>query len=174
MTMCPDSAAPGASVVIEAKASAGYTVKATLDECDTARRNRASAVCLFVHSASTAPANLPELQRWGQDVVVVWDETDPATDVRLKAAFLLARALCVRANRHDAEDAASFAEIDAAIEVIRKQIAGFEEIKTSARTIVGGGEKILNRSRIMEDEIGKRMSILATQLARVHGERAQD
>lgn len=98
---------------------------------------------------------------------MIWDADDPATDVRLKAAYLLAKALCVRANQHNEEEAASLAEMDVAIEAIRKQIAGFEEIKTSARTVVGGGEKILNRARLMEDEIAKRLSALTSQLERL-------
>ena len=167
MTMGPDSAVAGANIVVEAKASGVYTLKATLEEADLARRNRSASVCLFVHSAQTAPANLPELHRWGPDIVVIWDADDPATDVRLKAGYLLAKALCIRANHHDEEEAASLAEMDVAIEAIRKQIAGFEEIKTSARTVVGGGEKILNRARLMEEEIDKRLSALASQLERL-------
>ena len=166
-TLGPDSAAPGAGIVVEAKASGGYTLKATLDEADVARRNRTASVCLFVHSAQTAPIGVPELHRWGADIVVVWDAEDPATDVRLKAGYLLAKALCVRANQHDEEDAASLAEMDVAIEAIRKQIAGFEEIRTSARTVVGGGEKILNRARLMEEEITRRLVGLDTQLGRL-------
>ena len=98
VTMGPDSAAAGAHIVVEAKASCVCTLKATLQEADVARRNRAASVCLFVHSAQTAPAGLPELHRWGHDIVVVWDAEDPATDVRLKAGFLLAKALCQRAR----------------------------------------------------------------------------
>src|SRR5262249_17438186 len=138
-----------------------------LAEADVARRNRSASVCPFVHSAETAPAGLPELHRWGHDIVVVWDANDPSTDARLKAGLLLAKALCVRAHRHEAGGAASRAEMDVAIEAFRKQIAGFEEIKTSARTVVGGGEKILNRARLMEEEITKRVTGLASQLDRL-------
>jgi hypothetical protein len=167
VTMGPDSAVAGANIVVEAKASGVYTLKATLEEADVARRNRSASVCLFVHSSQTAPSGLPELHRWGLDIVVVWDADDPATDVRLKAGYLLAKALCVRANQHNEEEAASLAEMDVAIEAIRKQITGFEEIKTSARTVVGGGEKILNRARLMEEEIAKRLSALTSQFDRL-------
>ena len=87
--------------------------------------------------------------------------------MRLKAGFLLAKALCVRANQHGEEEVASLAEMDVAIEAIRKQIAGFEEIKTAARTVVGGGEKILNRARLMDEEITRRLVGLDTQLGRL-------
>ena len=42
-----------------------------------------------------------------------------------------------------------------------------EEIKVSARTVVGGGEKILNRARLMEEEISKRLSALGAQMQRL-------
>ena len=167
ITLGADSAAPGANVVVEAKASGTYTLKTTLAEADLARRNRAASVCLFVHAAATAPAGLPELHRWGNDIVVVWDAEDPGTDVRLKAAGLLAKALCVRANRHDEDEAASLADMDVAIEAIRKQVAGFEEIRTTARTVINGGEKIASRARLMEEEIARQMSALMAQLARL-------
>ncbi len=167
VTMGPDSAAAGASIVVEAKASAGYALKSTLEEADVARRNRSAAVCLFVHSSQTAPAGMAELHRWGNDIVVLWDADDPATDVRLKAGYLLAKALCVRASQHGEEEAASLAEMDAAIEAIRKQIAGFDEIRTTARTVVTGGDKILNRARLMEEEIARRLLSLSTQIDRL-------
>ena len=167
VTLGPESAASGAAIVVEAKAREGYTLKSTLKEADEARRNRGASVCLFVHAARTAPAGLPELHRWGQDVVVVWDDDDPATDVRLKAAYLVAKALAVRSGRQDRQDAASLAEMDAAIEAIRKQIVGFEEIQTSARTVVNGGEKILKRAELMNQEIERRVLALQGHVARL-------
>lgn len=160
VTLGPDSAAPDATIVVEAKARDGMTLKATLEEADEARRNRGASVCLFVHAARTAPSGLPELRRWGNDIVVIWDDDDAATDIRLKAAYLVAKALAVRAGKHDVEETASLAEVDAAIEGIRKQIAGFEEIQTTARTVVNGGDKILNRAKIMGEEIERRLLTL--------------
>lgn len=167
VTLGPDSAAAGAAIVVEAKASGTYTLKSTLEEADVARRNRGALVSLFVHSARTAPAGLDELHRWGQDVVVVWDEDDPATDVRLKAGYLVAKALAIRAGQHDEAEAASLAEMDAAIEAIRKQINGFEEIQTSARTVVSGGEKIFKRADIMSQEIERRLLVLQQHIVRL-------
>ena len=103
----------------------------------------------------------------GNDILVVWDDDDAATDIRLKAAFQAAKALAVRAGKHDEEEAASLLEMDAAIEAIRKQIAGFEEIQTTARTVVNGGEKIHNRARIMGEEIERRLLTLQDHARRL-------
>jgi hypothetical protein len=169
-TLGPDSAGAGACIVVEAKASGAYTLKSTLDEADVARRNRAASVCLFVHAARTAPAGLPEIARYGHDVVVLWNDDDPATDVRLRAGLLVAKALAQRTVEHDAEDAASLAEMDNALEAIRKQIGGFDEIRTSANTIVNGGRKILERARIMEEEIERRLGLLTAQVERLRSD----
>lgn len=169
VTLGADSAGAGAAIVVEAKASGAYTLKSTLDEADSARRNRAASVCLFVHAARTAPAGLPELGRYGNDVIVLWDDDDPATDVRLRAALLVAKALALRGTEPSEEEAASLAEIDHAIEAIRKQIAGFDEIRTSANTIVNGGHKILERARIMQEQIERRLAALGEQVGRLRG-----
>ncbi|MCZ8112685.1 MAG: hypothetical protein ACK5Y8_19665 [Betaproteobacteria bacterium] len=167
VTLGPDSAAPGAAIVVEAKASGVYTLKSTLEEADQARRNRTACVCLFVHSARTVPAGLADLHRWGQDVVVVWDEDEPATDVRLKAAYMVAKALAVRAGQHDEAEEVSLAEMDVSIEAIRKQLAGFEEIQTSATTVVKGGEKIYKRAAVMSEEIERRLLVLQEHTSRM-------
>lgn len=167
VTLGPDSAAAGAAIVVEAKASGVYTLRSTLEEADVARRNRAASVCLFVHSARTAPAGLSELHRWGQDVVVIWDEDDPTTDVRLKAAYLVAKALAIRAGQHDEEEAASLAEMDSAIEAIRKQLVGFEEIQTTAQTVINSGQRIHKRADLMSQEIERRLLVLQQHAARL-------
>ncbi len=50
---------------------------------------------------------------------------------------------------------------------IARRIAGFDEIRTSAPTVINGGEKITNRARLMEEEIEKRMAALATHIGRL-------
>lgn len=167
VTLGPDSAASGASIVVEAKESGSYSLRATLDEADVARRNRGAAVSLFVHSASTAGPDIPELQRWGNDVIVRWDAENPDTDVVVRAGFMVAKALCVRAEQHGAEDAASFREIDASIEAIRKQLQGLEEIATLASTVANNGEKIKTRVRIMSEEVERRLQSLVSNAAKL-------
>jgi hypothetical protein len=167
VTLGPDSAAAGATIVVEAKESASYTLRDTIAEADTARRNRGASVSLFVHSAVTAGADIPELQRWGNDVIVRWDADNPDSDVVLRAGLLVAKALCVRAQKHDTADAASFQEIDAAVEAIRKQLQGLDEIQTMASTVQSSGEKIKNRARIMSEEVKRRLQILVSNAARL-------
>lgn len=164
VTLPPESQAAGARIVVEAKESAAYTLKSTLDEADEARRNRSAGVCLFVHSAATAPAGSEQLAKYGSDVVIVWDPEDPASDIVFKAGYLTAKALSMRAAARSSAEAASFQKIDKAIEVIRKQMSGFDEMKTTSETIHNGSNKLLDRIRIMRGELEKQVEILADQV----------
>ena len=164
VTLPPESAAAGATIVVEAKESSSYSLKSTLEEADEARRNRAAGVCLFVHSARTAPTGLEPLSKFGQDVIVVWDHEDPSTDIIFKAGLLTAKALSIRVAQRSKEESASFILIDKAIEAMRKQIFGFDELKTTSETIQNGTVKMLDRVRIMRTDLERQVGIFADQV----------
>lgn len=167
LTMAAESAAAGARIVVEAKESASYNLKSTLEECDEARRNRSADVCVFVHSRATAPEHMDLLRRYGHDIVLVWDAEDPASDVVLRAGLELAKGLSVRRALHANEDKASYQAIDKAIEVLRKQFEGIEELKTFAQTAEKGAQKMQDRLRIMGEQSVKSLETLTREFGKV-------
>jgi hypothetical protein len=167
VTIGPEKAAANAKIVIEAKESASYDLTATLEEADVARRNRGAGVCVFVHSAKTAQAGIPVFARYGHDIVVRWHAEEPATDVWLKAALMVATALSVRAATHDRQDAASFQVVDNAVARMRKQIEGFEQIRTSAQTSSSAAGKILERAKIMEETMLSQVETLCAEVLKL-------
>jgi hypothetical protein len=156
----PDSAAPGAKVVIEAKEEAGYTLARAREEIETARNNRGAEWGLFVFSKKCAPNGLESFQRYGSDLVVIWDVEDTASDVFLKAGMLAARALCFRAERQAAEQQVDFKAIDVAINEIEKRARNLEEIRISAETIQSSSSKILDRVRKDRGALDKQVEVL--------------
>jgi hypothetical protein len=167
ITLGPDNAAAGARIAVECKEKAGVNLQDTLREAETARNNRQASLCMFVHSEKTAHPSIPKFQRFGHDIVVRWNAEDPASDLWLKAALMVARALCVRAAQHDSADAESYNKVDRAIQGINKQIAGFEEILTSATTGRNAAEKILTRARIMQEQITGQMTVMTEEIAKL-------
>ena len=87
----PESVAPGARIVIEAKEDAGYQLKKACEEIEEARKNRDAVIGVFIFSRKTAPAALESVFRVGDDVFVVWDMEEPASDLYLKLGISLAR-----------------------------------------------------------------------------------
>jgi hypothetical protein len=159
-----DCAAARARIVWEAKEKQGYTLRAALEEIDEARRNRQAQVGVFVFSRKTVPDELESLQRYGSDVVVVWDAEDSTHDVVLRAAYSLARALAVRERRSDTESQAAIAEIEHAARGVERQIGYLGEVRRWAETIKGHGEKIAERSATMAAELRRDVERLDAQV----------
>lgn len=167
ITIGPEKAAAGARIVVEAKENASYDLMATLGEADVARRNRGASVCIFVHSEKTAQAGIPAFQRYGQDIVIRWNSEDPGTDLWLKAAIMVGCAMSVKAASHDKQDAVSFERLDEAAARIRKQIDGFDLIRTSAQTSSNAAGKILERARIMEETLLGQLDVVCGEVAKL-------
>jgi hypothetical protein len=58
----------------------------------------------------------------------------------------------------------SLDSMDAAIASIVRQIAGFDDVNTSANTIKNGAERILTRTRLMRERMEKELDILANEI----------
>jgi hypothetical protein len=160
----PDSAAPGAKVVVEAKEKAGYTLTEARAEIETARQNREAQVGLFVFSRKTAACGFDDVFRSGNDVFVVWDPEEPETNLHLKIALTLARALCIRVEQQNESQAADFAAITEAILEIEKQSQSLAEVTRSAETIKSGAEKVLDRVRITRKSLERQVEILQARV----------
>ena len=112
-----ESAFAGAGVVFEAKRDATYTVQKALDELDAARKNRDAAAGVFVMARSHASDVFPRFARYGNNVLITWDDQDPTTDAHLHAAILLGMGLVTRTRTAgDPGDIAALRDIEARIE----------------------------------------------------------
>jgi hypothetical protein len=160
-----DSAAANARIVWEAKEKQSYSLRSALAEIDEARRNRQAQVGVFVFSRKTAPEGLESLQRHGSDVVVVWDAEDGASDLVVRAAYSLARALAVRERRTDLESQEAITEIERAARGIERQIGHLDEVRRWAETVRGHGEKIVDRTSRMAEELRRDVELLDAQVA---------
>lgn len=145
VTMGPDSVADGCRIAIEAKEDASYTVADAREELDKARKNRKASVGLFVFSRKVVADDEQLLRKFDQDVIVVWDAEDPASDVVLQAGLELARALAVKAAKVHETQKADLDAIDAAILEIEKRVESLGRVATWAETIKGNSQKILDR-----------------------------
>ncbi|MBA3640882.1 MAG: hypothetical protein H0W53_16780 [Acidobacteria bacterium] len=134
-----ESAFAGAGVVFEAKHDATYTVQKALDELDAARKNRDASAGVFVMARSHASAVFPRFARFGSNVLVVWDDEDPATDAYLHAAILLGMALVMRVRTTgDAGDIAALRDIEARIEAELSRLEKMEKHSEAIRKNVDG------------------------------------
>ena len=153
ITLGPEHAAAGSRIVVEAKQDASYRLADALGEIEQARKNRQADVGVFVFSKRTADWQIAPLGRYGNDVVLVWDCEEPASDVILTAGVSLARALCARAAVERKGIDVDFERMQRAILDVEKQAQGLEEIRKNAQSIRNCADKIEDRARIVSDNI---------------------
>jgi hypothetical protein len=164
LTLGADSAAPGAKIVIEAKEDRTFDVAKALLELDSARKNRSSQVGLFVFSKKTCNANLEPVARRGNDVLVLWDAEDAATDVFVRCGLTLAKALCIRAARAQEVQAVDFSALDAAVNEIEKRANDLDKINGWSETIQNNSTKIIEHVRIARGALDKQLKSLREHL----------
>jgi hypothetical protein len=166
ITLGPDCVAAGTRIAIEAKESGSYTLKSTLEESAIARKNRDAQVGLFVHSRRTAPEGLEPIARYGDDIVVLWDAEDEATDAYLKAGLIVAKSIAVKTKVQSEAQAHDLKAMESSVADILKQAALLEDVTTWTNTIKSSAEKVLQRvdkvrgqllvqGEALEDQVGR-------------------
>ena len=143
ITLGPDCAAAGAKVVVECKEDQSYTVARACAEMERARQNRGAQVGIFVFSALCAPAGAAPLVRYGRDVLVVWNAEDASTDVLLRAAVSVARALVVRERAASDRARSDLDDMQRAVARVEKACNVLGEVITWAANIKRDSDKIL-------------------------------
>ncbi len=166
----PESQAPGVRVVWESKEDKSYDLKRALAELDRARKNRHAQIGVFVFSQSTAPAGLATFNRYGSDVVVIWAGDDPASDVFVRAAYSVGRALAVRQKMASAQNKEATQDIELAVRAVEKHIFQLQEIETWAGTIESNGKKILERTKRMREALASEVERLDENLSALRSE----
>ena len=172
-TLGPESVAAGARIVWEAKQNQSCTLQRARVEMDSARKNREAQIGIFVFSKNAAPEGLQPFARYGRDIFIVWDAEDAGSDIYIRAAYSVARALVVR----ESEDAHTNGEVPAAIEgaarAIEKQIVQLDQMKIWADTVKNNGSKMVDGVVKMREELLLQVVSLDRQVAGLKTELAQ-
>lgn len=161
----PESAAPSSRIVFEAKGNKTYDVPKALAELREARENRKASVGMMVFTPAAAPDGLEIINRWGDDIIVVWDVDNPDSDIYLRAAISLARAMVVANRRADDSTAADFAEMESAVCEILRHVDLLDSIQTMATTVRSNGDKIVKKAEKLKDCLETQIENLQTHLS---------
>lgn len=138
----PESIAPGARIVLEAKAEKGLKDGDALEELRVAKENRGAGVGVFVWASAAAPEGMEPIRRIGSDVIVRWDAEDPSTDVFLRVALSLARALVIREQPAGGRSDADLEEIDRVAKDLGRAAEELDELVRASSVVRTKGEAI--------------------------------
>jgi hypothetical protein len=133
-----------------------------LEELDTARANRNAGAGVFVIARSHASESFPTFARFGANVLVVWDETNPAADPYLHAAVLLGLGLASRGKTvGDQGDLEALRDIEARIEDELRRLEKMEKHNEGIRKNSDGiADEIRKGQRQLDLLLRKAKSIL--------------
>lgn len=163
----PETAAPDARIVFEAKEDKSYDLKKALADLQKARDNRQAEVGIFVFSRESAPDGIEPLTRWGKDLVLVWDAQDPATDIVFKAAISVARMIAVHERSQSDQAAADIAKMKEAIETMCRDVSILDDISRVAGNAKTHCETIITKSTGLKKKIETQLDRLKEHIQRV-------
>lgn len=172
-TLGPDSAAPDGRIAWEVKTDKSYDLKAALCEIEQARKNRQAQTGIFVFATNAAPDGLQPFARYGNDVVITWDPDNADSDLNIKAAYSVARALVIRETHESVESEEALKAIDVATRSIEKQLEHLDQIKTWAETAKTNGGKIAERALKMRNDLAEEVDALDKHLMALRTNGAQ-
>jgi hypothetical protein len=165
VTLGPENMAFGYKIVVEAKEDKSYDVKKVLEELAKARENRQAGVGIFVISRTSAPDGIEPLNRWGQDLLVVWDVEDLATDIYFRAAFSLARLMLVQERSSRDRSTADVAAMESAVSTLTRDLTLLDEILKMANTVKNSGENITAKTTSLKKKIEAQLDVLREHIA---------
>jgi hypothetical protein len=162
-------------VVFEAKRDATYTTQKALEELDAARKNRDAVAGVFVMARSHASDLFPRFCRYGSNVLVTWDDEDPATDPFLHAAVLLGTALVTRSKSvGEPGDIAALRDIEARIEGELGRLERMERHSEAIRKNVDGiSDEIRRAQKALDVLVRKAQGTLRALNVELHDEAAE-
>lgn len=136
----------GCRVVVEAKRDLSYNVPKALDEIQRACENREASVGIFVMAKSHARPGFPELERYGNHILVTWDAENENSDAFLRAGVLAALFMVTR-RRVDADEG----DLEALRDVekrIMTELSRVSKIRKANETISKSSDEIREELRI--------------------------
>ena len=107
------------------------------------------------------------MDRYGMDVVVLWDAEDETTDVYLHAGLMVVKAIAASARSPKSALGVDFTALDKAILEVQRQAGYLDEIATSSGAIKQGAEKILKRVETMRKALECQIEILNEQVGQL-------
>jgi len=162
-----DTAAPGKTIVFEAKKASGYTLKKIKDELDRAKKNRGADIGIFVFCKGYEPPEVGDFYRLGSDFVVTVDEGSLMSEkavVFLEAAYRIARAMIVTRVKEEEKESIDEGYIRGEMDNILKALERASDILTKVGTIRNSADAIEKNVEKLMDSVRQHVENIQSHL----------
>ena len=143
---------PRLELAATARSATWCFVPKALEELDLARANRGACAGLFVMATSHACGSFPRLARFGQNVLVRWDENDTSTDPYLEAGLMLSLFLVTRTRPvSEVGDLTALRDVEERIEA---ELSRLDKMEKSTEGIRRHNEDLTGELRKARSQFG--------------------
>jgi len=173
ITLGEDSPTPNERIIVEAKRDAAYNLARALDECTIAMKNRDAKVAVFVYDRAYGERKFfPSLAKHGDIVIALWDSEDPATDIFVKAAVILAKCL-IKPNSIETENLERDQRLlDNVIAQIIDLVPTLDSMRKASEEVIRRGQGIVSNALTIESVITSQLEALQlyARYSKVHAQ----
>jgi hypothetical protein len=165
-TLGETTAAPGLKIVVEVK-DQQVKLKDALDELREAKKNRETAIGIFVFTRGSEPPEVGDFRRIGDDFFVTVDKEDLAAGKRLccfESAYKIARAMVVATIRKEDTGELDFQQIEQELDGLAAWSQRIAEMAAKARTIQNSGAAVERTTSDLKCDLDARLERLLTLL----------
>ncbi len=167
ITLGDTSGAPGINLVVEVKNEQNYKLKTAIDEMKLAKKNRDAVAGIFVFETTTAPPEVGNFLKIGNDFYVTVDQSNinrEANTIFFEAAYKIQRALVVTSSRKQGTKKIDLDRIRAELESSLEIISRIDEFSTKAKTIKNNSEFIIDRAKVLKGEMDDKLEAIIKML----------
>lgn len=161
ITLVSDDKAGCRRVVVEAKDDKSYSIEDALRECATARDNRSAQAAVFIFGKGKAPLGMTAIHRAGPDILLMWDEDDPVTDINLQVSLAVAKVIALGSNAASGKAAEKYDALVRAADSLVKQADKMKELAEMGVEIQRNGGVLIQKATTAETEIRRQTQEVA-------------
>lgn len=156
LTLGDTSGCPGSNLVAEVKNEQNVKLKSAIEELKLAKKNRDAEAGIFIFEASTAPSEVGNFLKIGNDFYVTVDKSNLDSEIGtvfFEAAYKIQRALLVTSSRKKDAKKVDLDKVRAEIESSLEMISLIDDFATKAKTIKNNSEFIIKHASLLKSDM---------------------
>jgi hypothetical protein len=168
LSLSETSGAPDINLVVEVKNEKNYKLKAAIDELKLAKENRQADAGIFVFETNTAPPEVGNFHKIGNDFYVTVDRRNLDMEIGtifFEAAYKIQRAIVVASSRKQEAETVDLDKIRAELDSLLEIMSRIDDFSKKAKTIKNNSEFIINHAMDLKSGMNEKLDSIFDMLS---------
>ena len=167
LSLSETSGAPDINLVVEVKNEKNYKLKAAIDELKLAKENRQADAGIFVFETNTAPPEVGNFHKIGNDFYVTVDRRNLDMEIGtifFEAAYKIQRAIVVASSRKQEAETVDLDKIRAELDSLLEIMSRIDDFSKKAKTIKNNSEFIIKHAMDLKSGMNEKLDSIFDML----------